>query len=358
MRARFEYRLLLWTLVALAARLLWIALEPGNRIVADEGAWLAWGLDVLPAPDVRFSPLRAQMIFHPPVYPYFIGLVAEFLGGLGSVKVAQAVVGALLVPAVGILGRRAFGERAGLAAAAFVALYPELVWFSAHFWAETLFTTVVWWAFERYSALLVPVGHRVPRETASRALTSTPPTESRTNPDAASEGPSRGQSRAAIACDPLQPRASSQLPASDSPQVGCTSPALASDSASAASVSLVPASNSASAASASLLPQNSEAPRATLGLAILSGMLLGLAILTRETVLYLLPFMALGLLWQRGRRGLLTAGVFLLATAAVVTPWTWRNHVVFGAFVPVSTSGGLNLYQGNARLTRQQVYDE
>ena len=256
----FERSLLLWTLVALVVRLLWIALEPGNRIVADEGAWLAWGLDVLPAPDVRFSPFRAQMIFHPPLYPYFIGIVAEVFGGLGAVKVAQALVGALLVPAVGLLGKRGFGRRAGLYAAAFVALYPELVWFAAHFWAETLFATVVWWAFERYTALL---------------------------------GPPSGTSL-----------------------------------------------------------------RGRVGLALLTGLLLGFAILTRETVLYLLPFMALGLAWRRGWRDLLTAAAFFFAALAVVTPWTWRNHEVFGAFVPVSTSGGLNLYQGNARLTRQQVYDE
>jgi hypothetical protein len=31
---------------------------------------------------------------------------------------------------------------------------------------------------------------------------------------------------------------------------------------------------------------------------------------------------------------------------------------VFDAFVPVSTSGTLNLWQGNTRLTRQQVYEE
>jgi len=41
-----------------------------------------------------------------------------------------------------------------------------------------------------------------------------------------------------------------------------------------------------------------------------------------------------------------------------VAPWTYRNWVVFEAFVPVSTAGGLNLYQGNAPLSRQQVYDE
>jgi hypothetical protein len=35
-----------------------------------------------------------------------------------------------------------------------------------------------------------------------------------------------------------------------------------------------------------------------------------------------------------------------------------RNYLVFDAFVPVSTAGALNLWQGNTRLTRQEVYEE
>ncbi len=42
----------------------------------------------------------------------------------------------------------------------------------------------------------------------------------------------------------------------------------------------------------------------------------------------------------------------------VVAPWTLRNWLVFDAFVPVSTSGALNLWQGNTRLSRQEVYEE
>ena len=55
-------------------------------------------------------------------------------------------------PALGLLGRSAFGERAGLLAAALAAVYPELVWFAAHFWAETLFMVLLWWGIERLVA--------------------------------------------------------------------------------------------------------------------------------------------------------------------------------------------------------------
>ena len=91
--------------------------------------------------------------------------------------------------------------------------------------------------------------------------------------------------------------------------------------------------------------------------ALAAGVLWGLAILTRETVLYFVPLAALWLAWRRPgglRRAALYAGAALL----VVLPWTVRNYIVFDAFVPVSTAGALNLWQGNTRLSREQVYEE
>ena len=52
------------------------------------------------------------------------------------------------------------------------------------------------------------------------------------------------------------------------------------------------------------------------------------------------------------------AGSVLLAAFVVVAPWTARNWIQFGAFIPVSTGGCLNLYQGNAPLSRGEVYNE
>ncbi|HEX9187181.1 MAG TPA: hypothetical protein VGB87_08925, partial [Vicinamibacteria bacterium] len=69
------------------------------------------------------------------------------------------------------------------------------------------------------------------------------------------------------------------------------------------------------------------------------------------------PVAALWLAWRR-EGGARRAAWLLAAAALVVVPWTVRNFLVFDAFVPVSTSGALNLWQGNTRLTRQQVYEE
>ena len=248
--APFHRRLLLLTAAALALRLAWVWCEPATSPVADENMWLTWGAGVLP--EVGFSPLKLRFIFHPPLYLYLVGAAAELLGNFSALREVQALIGATLALAVGLLGRRLSGDTTGLLAAAWAAFYPELVWFVSHYWAETVFTVLLWWGLERLSA-----------------------------------ADAKGSSPAAV----------------------------------------------------------------------LAGLGFGLAILTRETVLYFVPLGALWLAWRRegGRR---RAALFAATAVLVVAPWTVRNWVAFGAFVPVSTAGALNLWQGNARLTRQQVYDE
>jgi 4-amino-4-deoxy-L-arabinose transferase-like glycosyltransferase len=248
----FRRRLLALTLGGLAVRLLWVLLEPVTHPIADETMWVAWGAQNLPSPEVAFSPLRLRFVFHPPLYLYFVGVPFALFGTLEAVKYAQCLAGVLLVPALGLLGRRAFGERTALLAAGIAAFYPELVWFASHFWAETVFTVLLWWALERLVA---------------------------------ADG--EGGGKAALA----------------------------------------------------------------------SGLLWGLAVLTRETVLYFLPLAALWLAWRR-KGGARRVAMLLAVAALVVLPWTVRNWLVFEAFVPVSTSGALNLWQGNTRLTRQEVYEE
>jgi hypothetical protein len=44
--------------------------------------------------------------------------------------------------------------------------------------------------------------------------------------------------------------------------------------------------------------------------------------------------------------------VFFVVAAAVVFPWSLRNQMVFGTFVPLSSNGGINLYLGNSPGTR------
>jgi hypothetical protein len=254
----FRRRLLALAVAGFVLRALFLLLEPPTHPVADERTWTNWAVEAIVTPRVRFNPFRFSMIFHPPVYPFFIAAVYDVSGTLAAVKWAQAALGALLVPALGLVAARAFGTRAGLSVAAIAAAYPELIWFSGHFWCETLFMVFLWWAWERLLA--------------------------------ADESGARTRVAAA------------------------------------------------------------------------AGLLWGIAILTRETVLYFTPVAAAWLAWGRGRGGRGRALAFLATALLVVAPWTYRNWVVFQAFIPVSTAGGLNLYQGNAvedgrLLGRQEVYD-
>jgi 4-amino-4-deoxy-L-arabinose transferase-like glycosyltransferase len=204
------------------------------------------------APPFSFDPRKSPLLFYPPLHPYLIGATHSLGGGLGGVKLAQALLGALLVPAVALVGRRAFGPRVGLAAAAATAVDPTLVWYSAHLWSEPLFLVLLWWGLER---------------------------------------------------------------------------ALAAD-------------------------------EGGLGAAAGSGMLLGLAALTREVPLYFLPILALWLLGRRDRASVVRAAILVAAAVATVAPWTLRNWVRFGAIVPVSTMGGRALWEGNTLGDRGQLYSE
>ena len=51
------------------------------------------------------------------------------------------------------------------------------------------------------------------------------------------------------------------------------------------------------------------------------------------------------------------AAAFLAVALLVVAPWTYRNWLEFHAFVPVSTAGGQNLFQGNALIPRDTTYE-
>ena len=86
--------------------------------------------------------------------------------------------------------------------------------------------------------------------------------------------------------------------------------------------------------------------------AVAAGALCGLAVLTRNTALALLLCIPLGVLVVRprpGPRAIWAPLLVLFAAAVVVAPWTIRNAVEFGRFVPVTTSAG---------ITASGVYNE
>lgn len=92
--------------------------------------------------------------------------------------------------------------------------------------------------------------------------------------------------------------------------------------------------------------------RGTLGLAVLCGLVLGLATLVRA----ILPLLAIFAVAWFGFRLSFRQTVLRLLPVAVVAglpllPWIIRNYRVFGVFVPVSLNSGENFYQGNDQYT-------
>jgi len=93
-----------------------------------------------------------------------------------------------------------------------------------------------------------------------------------------------------------------------------------------------------------------ETPATRLAASLLVGLCLGMASLFRPTFAPVAGLLAVHLLLTAAdkRRALLAGAAMLAATAAVIAPWTVRNYVVTGgAFIPISSNGGGNLYSGN-----------
>ena len=103
-----------------------------------------------PSPSVK--PGGARHFERPPGYPVFLAGVMTLSGGFAGVrhdvgvprpvKVLQSIVGVVAVLLIGLIARRAAGQRAGAIAVWIAAAYPPLVWSCAYVLAETLYTVL------------------------------------------------------------------------------------------------------------------------------------------------------------------------------------------------------------------------
>jgi 4-amino-4-deoxy-L-arabinose transferase-like glycosyltransferase len=102
----------------------------------------------------------------------------------------------------------------------------------------------------------------------------------------------------------------------------------------------------------SLLLSLHFAERPSWGRATAAGLLLGAASLTRPNSLFMIPLIgAWALIQFRGRRrAALQALAIPVVALATFVPWVVRNYLVFERFIPVATSGGSGLLQGNNRI--------
>jgi len=94
-----------------------------------------------------------------------------------------------------------------------------------------------------------------------------------------------------------------------------------------------------------------DRPSTTLALG--AGGLLALAALTRSSALALAPFLCAPLFdgrYPRRARAHI-AGAALVGFLFLLAPWTLRNALVFGEFLPVNDAAGNAFYQGNSDWT-------
>jgi 4-amino-4-deoxy-L-arabinose transferase-like glycosyltransferase len=91
------------------------------------------------------------------------------------------------------------------------------------------------------------------------------------------------------------------------------------------------------------------------GKLLCSGMLLGLATLTR-TITLVLPFFVIPWFWVGipGIRALKISMVFLGGFILIIMPWTIRNYIVYHVPVPVNVQGGVDFWRSNSPLSNGQ----
>ena len=127
-----------------AVRLAFVIATHGHQLAGDEVEYDAEGR--LIAAGHWFWALAPTGVPHPgmwktPVYPAFVGVLYEVLGPhYDRVLLVQTLLGPVTIVLTWILGRRLFGPRVALAAAAVVALSPFAWQFEVRLLAESIVT--------------------------------------------------------------------------------------------------------------------------------------------------------------------------------------------------------------------------
>ncbi|MCX7858869.1 MAG: tetratricopeptide repeat protein [Chloroflexus sp.] len=97
-----------------------------------------------------------------------------------------------------------------------------------------------------------------------------------------------------------------------------------------------------------------------------AGMVIGLAALARAVGLYLIPLVALWLLWpivrQRSKAAIAHAVLLVFAlgcgAALVIGPWAVRNYIVHHRLIVSDTNGGVSMWYGTVQSEAEKVAGE
>lgn len=124
---------------SLALKLAVLALVGDVAPVLDETQYLHAARSIAAGAGVEYTYDRWDPLHQGPLYPWFLALVFRLGGGVLATKVLQVLLSTLTVATVFELGKRTYGARAGLAAAAALAFYPTLIAFTHYNWSETFY---------------------------------------------------------------------------------------------------------------------------------------------------------------------------------------------------------------------------
>ncbi len=101
------------------------------------------GYSVTLDPELGFLPGEDATAFWPPGFSSVLGVAYWLFGeSLSVARTVNVVAGALTVIPIYVIGRRLFGEAAGLTGAVIAALLPSLVFWTPVLLSETMFTVV------------------------------------------------------------------------------------------------------------------------------------------------------------------------------------------------------------------------
>jgi 4-amino-4-deoxy-L-arabinose transferase-like glycosyltransferase len=81
---------------------------------------------------------------------------------------------------------------------------------------------------------------------------------------------------------------------------------------------------------------------------LLAGVIIAAAVLTKSVILFLPLLFTIFALFRRRWHAARTLAIAIGVAMVIIAPWTLRNYVESGRVVPVHTSLGLNLMQGEA----------
>jgi 4-amino-4-deoxy-L-arabinose transferase-like glycosyltransferase len=158
----FGFWLVVLAAVGLALRLGYaVAIAPGVVGLDDDSFFhqtaleLADGHGYVATFSVFLFGEKAPTASHPPLYPLALSLLARVgARSVGAQQLLGVATGTLTIAAVGLLGRRVAGARAGLAAAALCAVYPSFIAADGAIMSESLFGCIVAFALLQTLVLL------------------------------------------------------------------------------------------------------------------------------------------------------------------------------------------------------------